>query len=91
MERVSIELFRHASFQLGILTKVDAIVKLRDVNKLLEADGWNLVGVGDSDRQYEHSTKAGQITVAGKMNHDLAPGTLNSLLKQAGLKGERHG
>lgn len=39
-----------------------------------------------SHRQYKHSTKTGLVTVSGKLSDDLAAGTLNSILKQAGLK-----
>jgi predicted RNA binding protein YcfA (HicA-like mRNA interferase family) len=42
-----------------------------------------------SHRQYKHASKSGVVTVAGKASDDLAPGTLNSILKQAGLKGSR--
>ena len=37
-------------------------------------------------RQYKHREKKGLVTVPGTMNDELAPGTLNSILKQAGLK-----
>jgi predicted RNA binding protein YcfA (HicA-like mRNA interferase family) len=39
-----------------------------------------------SHRQFKHPSKPGRVTVPGKPNDDLAPGTLNSILKQAGLK-----
>jgi len=39
-----------------------------------------------SHRQFKHPTKRGTVTVAGKPNIDVPPGTLNSILKQAGLK-----
>jgi predicted RNA binding protein YcfA (HicA-like mRNA interferase family) len=39
-----------------------------------------------SHRQYKHGTKKGFVTIAGHINDDLAKGTLNSILKQAGLK-----
>ena len=61
-------------------------MKIRDVIKLLERDGWKLVRQRGSHRQYRHSRKAGLVTVAGKANADLAPGTLNSIFKQARLK-----
>ena len=61
-------------------------MKVRQVIKLLEDDGWQLVVTRGSHRQYKHPTKPGRVTVAGNMNDDLAPGTLNSVLKQAGLK-----
>ncbi|WP_159586596.1 type II toxin-antitoxin system HicA family toxin [Chelativorans xinjiangense] len=50
------------------------------------ADGWYQVATKGSHRQYKHRNKAGRVTVAGKPSDDVAPGTLNSILKQAGLK-----
>jgi predicted RNA binding protein YcfA (HicA-like mRNA interferase family) len=63
-------------------------VKVREVLRLLENDGWYLVRTKGSHRQYKHSTKAGLVTLPGKPGDDLAPGTLNSVFKQAGLKKE---
>lgn len=62
-------------------------VKVRDVIKLVEADGWYLDRTRGSHRQFKHSVKTGVVTIPGKPNDDLAPGTLNSILKQAQLKG----
>ena len=61
-------------------------MKVRDVLAMLKADGWYLVETEGSHRQFKHSQKVGRVTVAGKPNDDLPPGTLNSILKQAGLK-----
>jgi predicted RNA binding protein YcfA (HicA-like mRNA interferase family) len=61
-------------------------VTVREVIRLLEEDGWYLVVQKGSHRQYKHPSKLGRVTVAGAMKDDLAPGTLNSILKQAGLK-----
>ncbi|RMD58055.1 type II toxin-antitoxin system HicA family toxin [Candidatus Parcubacteria bacterium] len=61
-------------------------MKVRDAIRLIEKDGWFLIRTRGSHRQYKHPTKIGLVTIAGKMNDDLAPGTLNSILKQAGLK-----
>jgi predicted RNA binding protein YcfA (HicA-like mRNA interferase family) len=63
-------------------------VKVRDVLKLLEEDGWFLIRTKGSHRQYKHAMKTGLVTLPGKPGDDLAPGTLNSVLKQAGLKKE---
>jgi predicted RNA binding protein YcfA (HicA-like mRNA interferase family) len=63
-------------------------VKVRDVLKLLEDDGWYLIRTRGSHRQYKHPTKAGLVTLPGKPGDDLASGTLNSIFKQAGLKKE---
>jgi predicted RNA binding protein YcfA (HicA-like mRNA interferase family) len=61
-------------------------VKVRALIKRLEEDGWQQVRVKGSHRQFKHSSKPGTVTVAGKMNVDIPPGTLNNILKQAGLK-----
>ncbi len=61
-------------------------VKIRDVIKLIEDDGWYLITTKGSHRQYKHFTKLGRVTIAGHPNDDLAPGTLNSIFKQAQLK-----
>jgi predicted RNA binding protein YcfA (HicA-like mRNA interferase family) len=61
-------------------------VKVSDVLRMLKDDGWSLIATRGSHRQYKHSTKPGRVTVPGKPSDDLAPGTLNSILKQSGLK-----
>jgi predicted RNA binding protein YcfA (HicA-like mRNA interferase family) len=60
-------------------------MKIRDVIQLIEADGWYLVATKGSHRQYKHAAKLGRVTIAGHAGDDLAPGTLNSVLKQAQL------
>ena len=61
-------------------------MKVREVIRLLVDDGWFLAETRGSHRQYKHPGKSGRVTVPGKPSHDLAPGTLNSILKQARLK-----
>ncbi len=61
-------------------------MKVSDVLRLLKDDGWFLVATRGSHRQYKHAAKPGRVTVPGKPSDDLAPGTLNSILKQSGLK-----
>jgi predicted RNA binding protein YcfA (HicA-like mRNA interferase family) len=61
-------------------------VKVQEVLALLQADGWYQVRQKGSHRQFNHPTKTGTVTVAGKPSIDVPPGTLNSILKQAGLK-----
>ena len=63
------------------------VVKIRHVLRLLADDGWVHVATRGSHRQFEHPQKSGRVTVAGKDSEDLAPGTFNSILKQAKLKG----
>jgi len=64
-------------------------MKVREAIALIEEDGWFLVATRGSHRQYKHATKPGRVTIARKPSDDLAPGTLNSILKQAGLKEQR--
>ena len=61
-------------------------MKVKEVLKLLRDDDWYHVTTRGSHRQFKHPTKQGRVTVAGKPNDTLPPGTLNSILKQAGLK-----
>jgi predicted RNA binding protein YcfA (HicA-like mRNA interferase family) len=61
-------------------------VKVGEVLRMLEDAGWRLVATKGSHRQFKHGSKPGRVTVPGKPSDDLAPGTLNSILKQAGLK-----
>ena len=61
-------------------------MKVKEIIKLLEQDGWTIVATRGSHRQFKHTVKPGRVTVAGKSSDDLAPGTLNSILKQAQLK-----
>jgi len=60
-------------------------MKVREFIKI-ETDGWYHIATRGCHRQYKHSTKPGRVTIAGHPNDDLAPGTLNSVLKQAQLK-----
>lgn len=61
-------------------------MKVSDVLTILQTDGWFLVATRGSHRQFKHPVKSRRVTVAGKPSDELAPGTLNSILKQAGLK-----
>ncbi|CDX11962.1 YcfA family protein [Mesorhizobium sp. ORS 3324] len=51
---------------------------VREVIRLLEADGWYLVATKGSHRQYKHKIRAGRVTVAGKPSEEVAPGTLTA-------------
>ncbi|MBP6310580.1 MAG: type II toxin-antitoxin system HicA family toxin [Arenimonas sp.] len=61
-------------------------MKVADILVALKNDGWYLVATRGSHRQFKHAIKPGRVTLAGKLSDDLAPGTLNSILKQARLK-----
>jgi len=61
-------------------------MKVSDVLWKLREDDWELVATKGSHRQFKHKSKPGRVTVPGKPGDDLAPGTLNSIYKQAGWK-----
>jgi len=71
------------------LAQGNPFVKVRELMVLVEADGWRLVRQKGSHRQYHHPLKSGTVTVSGNLGIDVPPGTLNSVLKQAGLKPAR--
>ncbi|MGD9855609.1 MAG: type II toxin-antitoxin system HicA family toxin [Planctomycetaceae bacterium] len=62
-------------------------MKVREVIRRIKADGWYLDRTRGAHRQFKHPTKPGVVTMSGKPSKDIPPGTLNSILKQAGLKG----
>ena len=64
-------------------------VKVRELIRTLEDDGWVLVRTRGSHRQYRHPSKPGTVTVSGKARVDVPVGTLRSALKQAGLLGPK--
>ena len=65
-------------------------MKIRDVVKMLEDDGWSVVRQRGSHRQFKHATKPGLVTVAGKPGDDVASGTLNSILKQVWIEAMKY-
>ena len=77
---------KHSSIPGGSRQPWRWLMKVRDVLRLLHRDGWILVATRGSHRQLKHMAKPGRVTVPGKPGDYLAPGTLNSILKQAGLR-----
>ena len=61
-------------------------MKVGEIIKIIEQDGWFMVRIKGSHRQFKHDNKKGIVTIAGHLNDELAKGTVNSILKQAGLK-----
>ncbi len=66
-------------------------MKVGELIRILEADGWRLVRTKGSHRQFHKPGKPGVVTVAGRPSLDMPPGTLNSILKQAGFKQKEGG
>ena len=61
-------------------------MKVRDVIRLLEQNGWVEMRSKGSHRHFKHPKEAAVITVPGNQGKELATGTLNAILKKAGLK-----
>ena len=61
-------------------------MKVREIVKLLQEDGWYLIRIRGSHQQFKHPKKPGKVTVPGNGNQDLHPGTLASTLRQSQLK-----
>ncbi|MFQ5668291.1 MAG: type II toxin-antitoxin system HicA family toxin [Candidatus Binatia bacterium] len=61
-------------------------MQVREVIRLLEANGWRLVVTEGSHRQFKDPTKPGRVTVSGHQGDDIPKGTLASVKRQAGLK-----
>jgi predicted RNA binding protein YcfA (HicA-like mRNA interferase family) len=66
-------------------------MKVRELIKRLERDGWHIVRMRGSHRQFKHPIKPGTVTVAGQPGADVPRGTLNVILKQARLPRPRNG
>jgi predicted RNA binding protein YcfA (HicA-like mRNA interferase family) len=64
-------------------------VKVREVIRLIRADGWRNVKAKGGHRQYQHPVKRGRVAIPGRPNDDLAPKTLESILKQVGPSEDR--
>ena len=73
----------------GIETDTEGRGKVAELLRLLEEDGWRLARTRSSHRQHKHSRKRGMVTMAGTASLDVPPGTLNSILKQAGPRREK--
>lgn len=64
-------------------------MKVWDVIKLIEEDGWYLIKMEGDHRQYKHPTKRGRVTIAGHPSKEVPPGTLLSIFKQAEIRRRR--
>jgi predicted RNA binding protein YcfA (HicA-like mRNA interferase family) len=62
------------------------LVKVRDVIRLVESDGWRHVRTTGSHRHYKHSSKPNVVTIPGHPGDELPKGTLKSILKAADLE-----
>lgn len=61
-------------------------MKIRDVIRLIEADGWRLATQRGSHRQFKHLTKTAKVTVAGHPAVELGPKTLRSIMGSSGYE-----
>jgi predicted RNA binding protein YcfA (HicA-like mRNA interferase family) len=58
-------------------------LKVREIMRLVEKDGWVLVHQVGSHRQYKHPVKPGRVTISGSSSDDVPKGLLKSILRQA--------
>jgi predicted RNA binding protein YcfA (HicA-like mRNA interferase family) len=65
------------------------IMKVKQVIKVLEADGWYLARTRGSHRQYKHPSKSGTVTVSGKSSVDVPIGTLKNIWRQAQIEEDK--
>lgn len=61
-------------------------MKVKDVIKILENDGWYLSRTKGSHRQYKHTLKSGTVTVSGKLSIQVPIGTLKNIWRQAQIQ-----
>jgi len=61
-------------------------MRVREVIQLLQKNGWKEMRSKGSHRHFKHPRQPGLITVPGNNGRELAPGTLNAILKRANLK-----
>lgn len=61
-------------------------MKFRELQKMIEDDGWKPIRQRGSHRHFAHPIKPGIVTLAGHPGKDVPAGTLNSIKKQAGIK-----
>lgn len=61
-------------------------LKVREILKMLGAEGWILIKTRGDHRQFKHPKKTGKVTIAGKPNDDVDGMVLQSIFKQAGWK-----
>jgi predicted RNA binding protein YcfA (HicA-like mRNA interferase family) len=63
-------------------------MKVREVIKRIEADGWYIIRTRGDHRHYKHPTKPGIVTISGQLGTDMPIGTLHSVFRQAQLERE---
>jgi len=64
------------------------LMEVRALVRRLEQDGWVLIRTRGDHRQFAHPERGGVVTVSGNLGRDIPSGTLNAILKAAGLKRE---
>jgi mRNA interferase HicA len=61
-------------------------MKISELKRILEKDGWYLHKTGGPHDKYRHPSKAGQIPIPRHNSKEVAKGTLMKILKDAGLR-----
>ena len=64
-------------------------MKVRELIRIIEDDGWYLDRTKGSHRQFKHPIKRGLVTVSGNLGVDIPIGTLKNILKQAQIREDK--
>ncbi|MDP8989700.1 MAG: type II toxin-antitoxin system HicA family toxin [Acidobacteriota bacterium] len=64
-------------------------MKVRDLIRMVEADGWKQVRTTGSHRHFKHSSKPNVVTIPGHAGDDVPAGTLKSILRSAGMEDKK--
>lgn len=64
-------------------------MKVRDLIKRIEADGWREMTQKGRHRQYKRPLKRGRVTIPGHPGDDLDTGALKSIYRQAQIQEEK--
>ena len=68
-----------------VVMSMDYYNSLMETLHLLKSPA-NAAHLAQSIEEFKHTTKAGTVTISGKPNVDIPPGTLSGALKQVGLE-----
>jgi predicted RNA binding protein YcfA (HicA-like mRNA interferase family) len=64
-------------------------IKVREILRRLEEDGWYQARMKGSHRVLKHPEKPGIVVLPGSPNDEVAPGTVRNVWKQAQLEDEQ--
>lgn len=81
-----VDVSKCSNFAMLIKSRYMKPLKVIELIRMLQKDGWYIDRQRGSHRQFKHITKKGTVTVNGKDSVTLTQELLNSIFKQAGWK-----